>query len=93
MINDKAFSALPALAGCLAGILALLINASLFAGAAEIVAASRLAYAILADLTLSTGAIRVTHGATCAAHTAFIREAVLIVTAFSLAAARIAKLI
>lgn len=90
VIDDQTVSALSALAGRLAWILAFLVNASLVAGAAEIVAAARLTDAILAYLTLGAGSVRVAYGAASAAHTALIRQAILIVAAFALAAARIA---
>lgn len=93
VIDHQAVGTLATLAGRLAGILAFLVDAGLVVGAAEVVAAARLAYAILANLALGTGAVRVADGAAGAAHAALIRQAVLVVAALALAAARIAELV
>lgn len=93
MIDDQTVSALATLSWCLARILTLLIDASLIASAAKIVATTRLADAVLTDLSLSAGAVRVADGAAGATHAALIGQTVLIVAALALAAARIAQLI
>lgn len=93
MIDDQAVGALAALSWCLAGILTLLIDASLVAGTTEIVAAACLADAILADLSLSTCTVRVADSAAGATHATLIGQTVLIIAALALAAAGIAQLI
>lgn len=93
MIDNQTVGTLATLSWCLAGILALLIDASLIAGAAQIVAAARLADAILADLSLSTCTVRVAHSAAGATHATLIGQTVLIIAALALAAAGVAQLI
>lgn len=93
MIDDHTVSALSALPWRLAGILAFLVDTSLFAGAAEIVSTARLAYAILTDLSLCTSAVRVANCAAGATHATFIGKAILIIAALSLTASSVAQLI
>lgn len=93
MIDDQTVGTLATLSWCLAGILALLIDASLIAGTAQIVAAACLADAILADLSLSTCTVRVADSAAGATHATLIGQTVLIIAALALAAAGIAQLI
>lgn len=93
MIDDQTVGTLATLSWCLAGILTLLIDASLVAGTAQIVATACLADAILADLSLSTCAVRVADSAAGATHATLIGQTVLIIAALALTAAGIAQLI
>lgn len=93
VIDDQTLSALATLSRILAGILTLLIHASLIASAAEIVAAPGLADAILTDLSLGAGAVRVAYSAAGAAHATLIGQTVLIIATLALATACIAQLI
>lgn len=93
VVDHQTVGALTTLTRRLAGILALLVDARLTAGAGEIVATTNLAYAIFANLSLCASGVCVANGATSTAHATLIGQAVLIIAAFTLTAATIAKLI
>jgi len=90
MVDHKAVGTLATLAGCTTWILALLVHAGLVGGTTQIGTTSSLAHSILANLSLSTCLIGVAYGSTCSSHATLIGQAVLVVSALSLAAAGIA---
>lgn len=93
VIDDQTVGTLSTLSWSLAGILAFFIDTSLIAAAAKIVATSRLTDAILTNLSLGTGAVRVANGTASATHTTFIGKTVLVISALALATSCITQLI